>query len=179
MHGRNPVRREVPNGVGTLRCVFAPERMGKARGYSPPPTMICPNECAIARVEFFDAVLLLDHLRTVHSESSFARHNDVACEPCSERHSSEAADRAGGETDHRSMFSQCQNGGHELGDYRQAKIRLLKTHTTRLEQNHCAGPYALLVIGTGPIEGGSHLCAGHLSAAPGVAGRCRALPRRR
>src|SRR5258708_24374972 len=122
------------DGVGNLGRVLVHERTAQARRVSLPPAMNCPDECAIARVEFFDAVLLLDHLRTVHSESSFARHNDVACEPCSERHSSEAADRAGGETDHRSMFSQCQNRGHELGDYPPATSPLLTTHTTALAQ---------------------------------------------
>src|SRR6267378_5541208 len=170
MYRRNALRSEMPDSVGNLVGIVVDESIGQAHRVSLLSAMNCPNECAITRVEFFHPVLLFDHLGTVHSESSFACHNHIAGKSCSERHSPEAANRAGRETDHRSMFSQCQNGGHELGNYRQAKIRLLKTHTTGLEQNHCAGPYALLVIGTGQIEGGSHLCAGHLSDAPALKG---------
>src|SRR4029077_3443173 len=93
-----------------------------------------------------------------------------ACQSCSERHSAEAADRTGRKTNHRGMISQYQNGGHELGACREAKVGLLKTHAAGLEQNHRIGRYAFLVVGAGQIESGSHLFAGNLSRAAALKG---------
>src|SRR6266404_3257841 len=59
--------RPMSDGVRNLGRIVADQRIGQARRVSLLPAMNCPDECAIARVEFFDAVLLLDHLRTVHS----------------------------------------------------------------------------------------------------------------
>src|SRR6267378_2736283 len=170
MYRRNALRSEMPDSVGNLVGIVVDESIGQAHRVSLLSAMNCPNECAITRVEFFHPVLLFDHLGTVHSESSFACHNHIAGKSCSERHSPEAANRAGGETDHRGMFSQCQNGGHELGNCRQAKIGLLQTHAAGLEQNHRAGRYTFLVVGTGQIESGSHLFAGNLSHAAALKG---------
>src|SRR5882757_4804417 len=158
MYRRNALRSEMPDSVGNLVRIVVHKCIGQAHRVSLLSAMNCPNECAITRVEFFNPVLLFDHLGTVHSESSFARHNDVTCEPCSERHSPEAADRAGRETDHRGIFSQCQNGAHEFGNRGETKIGLLKAYTAGFEQNHRARAYAFRVIGAGEIESGGHLC---------------------
>jgi hypothetical protein len=80
------------------------------------------------------------------------------------------------------MLPQYQNGGHDFCDCRLAKIGLLKTHTAGLEQNHRAGQYAFLVVGTGEVESGSHLSARHLSQAAALKGsfegnyHCRLSP---
>src|SRR6266478_754207 len=79
MHGWNALRDETSDGVRNLGRIVIDQCVGQARRVSLLPTMNRPNECAITRVEFFDAVLLLDHLWTVHSQTSFACHNDVAC----------------------------------------------------------------------------------------------------
>src|SRR6266446_8537427 len=54
MHRRNALRSEMPDSVGNLRRVVVHERIGQARRVSLLPAMNCPDECAIARVEFFD-----------------------------------------------------------------------------------------------------------------------------
>ena len=119
----------------------------------------------IARIEFVDAVFLLDDFRTVHSQPGFARQNDIARQPCSQRQAAKTADRAGSEADHRGMLSQCQDGGHDLGGGGQAQVGLLQADAACLKQNDRAGRDSLQVVRTGQIEGGRHFFAGHLSDA--------------
>jgi len=95
-----------------------------------------PDQPAIARIQFRDARFLFDHFRPVHSEPRLPRHDEPGAERRRERHAAEASDHAADHADDRHMPAQRDDSRLNLGDCRQAQIRLLQAHAAGLEEDH-------------------------------------------
>src|SRR5580698_3925046 len=151
----------ITHSRGYLVGIIFDEQISKSHTDALFSTMNGPDERSIGRVKLIDTGLLLDHLGTVQSKPGFARHDCVAGYASDKRHSAETADSACNDCDHRGMLTKSESRRDNLGNSCQTKVRFLKAHTARLQQEDCSCRFSGLGILRGEIQCGGHLGAGY------------------
>lgn len=153
-----------------MRNIVLDQGVDQAKGMALLAAVDRPDQRPVARIEFFNAIFLLNDFRAIHSQPRLAGHHDVARQPGDQTHAAETTDRSGRQADDRSAASQNEHGIHDLGNRREAEVRLLEPHAAGLQQDHRAGRSAVLAILGGQFEGGGHLRARHFSHASALEG---------
>ena len=122
-----------------------------------------PDESVVARIEFVDATLLLDHRRPVEPDAGLRGDDQPGTEAGRDAHPAERSDRACHQPDHRRMSSQIQDGRADLGNRVEAEVGFLQPHATGFEQDDRGGRCARPAVRSGQQQRLGDLRAGHFT----------------
>ena len=95
-----------------------------------------PDRRPVGGIQLGNPGFLLNDLRTVHSQAGLTSHNQVTAQRRRQRHTAEAADHSGNDTDHGDVPAQGDNGRMNFGNDREAQVGFLQPDTTRFEQQY-------------------------------------------
>ena len=99
VRGRNAFVSQRLNRGSDLRNIVLDQGVYQAKGMALLAAVDRPNQRPVARIEFFNAIFLLNDFRAIHSQPRLAGHHDVARQPGDQTHAAETTDRSGRQAD--------------------------------------------------------------------------------